>query len=686
MTVAVELSSLALALLCGLLAFAHRRTFHGRPFARSVPAALVAGMALAAPAVASLSGAAQPPVWLVPLLLPVQSAIAAAVWGLARPCEPGAAEAPPHSPIAGSELLRSAFEQLPIEFWLCDRDGRYVMQNAEAQRLWGNWIGKRTRDLDLPPDVRRIWDEQDRRAFGGETVAEEVSYEHGDERLHYLETIVPLRDADGEITGLLGVALDVTERKLAQQRLEQAEARMRTAIEHLPVELWASDAEGRVVLQNPISVTLWGPLIGKRVEEMEHLPERIREAWLENERQVLAGEVRRHEVRYPVGGEMRDFQQTVAPMRVDGEVVGYVGINSDITDIKRVQDAHREAEDRFRDFAAIAADWFWELDAQLRFAYVSGGYAGAGRASPDLIGRRYQDVYAERAAADPAWRAHLTDLEEHLTYVFEYTSEAADGGLRHTRSVGRALFDAAGTFLGYRGAGHDVTQRRRYEQAQQRLLDENRRLAQTLINSQEAERRRLARELHDELGQALTAIQVDAESINLLADDRPGIRASALAIRDASSQVYEVVHSMMGRLRPPALDDLGLNDALLGLVNEWRARHAGIGVTFTLDEGLQGLADDIALAVYRIVQECLTNISKHAGATEVTVEVRRDDEGRELRVRVSDDGRGIRLGSGPGGLGLIGMRERVQALRGELDIDTVEPRGTLIEARLPLRG
>jgi glucose-6-phosphate-specific signal transduction histidine kinase len=214
-------------------------------------------------------------------------------------------------------------------------------------------------------------------------------------------------------------------------------------------------------------------------------------------------------------------------------------------------------------------------------------------------------------------------------------------------------------------------------------LQENRRLSQRSIQVQEEERRHLARELHDELGQSLNAIKVDAVNIRDRSQPETDVRQSAQAIIDVSSQVYEVVRGLMQRLRPVALDELGLRSAVQYSVDQWQRRHPGVQCIFDVDGDIDNLGEELNITLYRLVQECLTNVAKHASATRVSVEIQRT--GAELGVTFRDDGRGFDPGQRNRGLGLVGLRERVEALGGKFTLESVPGHGASIGAQILLR-
>ena len=222
--------------------------------------------------------------------------------------------------------------------------------------------------------------------------------------------------------------------------------------------------------------------------------------------------------------------------------------------------------------------------------------------------------------------------------------------------------------------------------AQQTLAEreaENRLLSQKYLMVQEDERRSLARELHDELGQCLNAIKVDAVAIRDMGRGQPEIETSATAIVDLSGHVYEVVRDIMQRLRPAALDALGLHDAVAHLVGQWQRRNRAVDCRFVASADLSDLGEVMNITVYRLVQECLTNVAKHAQARHLTVSLER--VGAEVRVAVVDDGRGMDLQAKRTGLGLVGLRERVEALQGRLLLASESGKGLEVRAWLPVQ-
>jgi signal transduction histidine kinase len=221
----------------------------------------------------------------------------------------------------------------------------------------------------------------------------------------------------------------------------------------------------------------------------------------------------------------------------------------------------------------------------------------------------------------------------------------------------------------------------------QDLFTENRMLIHASLVIQEDERKNLALELHDEMGQCLTAIQADAEIIRDMSKGKDQrIETSANAIMQVSSRVYDVVHSMMRRLRPGVLDNLGLIEALKDEIDAWNSRNTETHCDFNYSGKLENLDEYSNIMLYRIVQEGLTNISKHAGASHVQIEMKQS--GQSLQLIINDNGRGIDMHQAGNirGMGLIGMRERVETIEGIFTIESAPGKGFCIRITVPLDG
>jgi two-component system sensor histidine kinase UhpB len=244
---------------------------------------------------------------------------------------------------------------------------------------------------------------------------------------------------------------------------------------------------------------------------------------------------------------------------------------------------------------------------------------------------------------------------------------------------------------------------RRYAQARRELhgrriaearlgvaLAENRQLAQENVRIQEIERKHLARELHDEFGQYLNAIKLDAVSICESAGREPELSTNAsLSIIRSVDHVHGAVSGMIGRLRPIGLDELGLVAAIEHCVDYWRQRLPDTRLILSIRGNLEDLTESMNLTLYRLIQEGLTNISKHAKAKQAEITLERIESAErlsELRLTVADDGSGMEPGTRTSRFGLSGMRERVEMAGGRFVLESAPGQGLRLVAHLPANG
>ena len=220
----------------------------------------------------------------------------------------------------------------------------------------------------------------------------------------------------------------------------------------------------------------------------------------------------------------------------------------------------------------------------------------------------------------------------------------------------------------------------------EKTMAENHALAGNMLTVQESERRDLSRELHDELAPCLFGIRVELAEIERIAIENklPEVEEKVSSVKIITTHLQSLVRKMLSRLRPMTLDDLGLTDALRDMLHNWRDRQPEIDWEWDFSGDLNGLPDTQQVTVYRVVQECTTNCVRHAEASHVKVEVRREKE--NIKVTVTDDGKGLDNNSVIKGFGLIGMRERVSALGGKIAFDTEEGLGLQVRVLIPLKG
>lgn len=230
----------------------------------------------------------------------------------------------------------------------------------------------------------------------------------------------------------------------------------------------------------------------------------------------------------------------------------------------------------------------------------------------------------------------------------------------------------------------DSAAARQQAQAATQALAENRELTQIIQARIEEERGAIARELHDEMGQQVTAIKSVGLAIARKAEGQDTmIEQSARLVMDCADKIYEGVHRLISKLRPLALDRFGLKDALQDMVDDWRLLHTDVTLLLTTSGDLDGLDEEVSTAVYRVVQEAVNNSLRHAHASRIDVKVHATID--FLALEVLDNGKGVVenfLASGH--YGVLGIKERVQALEGFFELENVEPSGIRVGVKLPI--
>jgi len=309
-----------------------------------------------------------------------------------------------------------------------------------------------------------------------------------------------------------------------------------------------------------------------------------------------------------------------------------------------------------------------------------------GCASPEqAVGRSLEEFYAQREL----WRTHLRLLHDGKRVELDQLQLINAAGAPVTVMAKMMANFSMGEVTELHVYLTDITELKSMEQKLADTLAQNRQLSRQQIMLQEEERKSMARELHDELGQYLNAIKLDAVFIrNQIGNVTADVHSSADSIVEISTRIYDVVRGMMRKLRPVALDELGLTSALEHMVQSWRERLPLIDFTVRIETSLEGFSESLNITLYRLVQEALTNVAKHAQASKVNVALGRPGPGglgaECVLLSISDDGVGVDLPEQKLGLGIVGMRERVEALGGEFDIESVPGRGLCLKISIPV--
>jgi len=300
----------------------------------------------------------------------------------------------------------------------------------------------------------------------------------------------------------------------------------------------------------------------------------------------------------------------------------------------------------------------------------------------DIIGESFVKFILEDDQHDVLQKIASLSCENPVM-TYEYRIVTPDGTVCWQQWTNRALCDKNNTVVEFQAVGHDITTRKNAEEELKNSREQLRNLSVHLQSIREKERMLIAREIHDELGQALTALKMELVWLNnRLPNDQLLLHDKMKSMIGLVDETARTVQRISAELRPGLLDDLGLAAAV-----EWQAedfeRRTGISCTVTLDPEDFVANQDISTAIFRIFQETLTNIVRHAGAS--CVEVVLHEKDNEIKLQVSDNGRGItpEQVSHPRSFGIMGIRERVNLLQGKLEIVGIPQKGTTVTVCIP---
>ncbi len=568
--------------------------------------------------------------------------------------------------------------------FLFDHDLRYVL--VDGSSLAGVGMSKealegRTIWDVLPADMATRLAPLRREALAGNIVEFEESYGGRTHAVHLL----PIRDGTGAVIYGMGVAVDITDRKRAAERLAENEGWLRAIVDAEPECVKVLDGSGRVVSMNPAGLAMVEAdtpeqIVGQKVLSVV-VPE-YHQAFTDLENRVLAGESGTLEFEI-VGfkGTRRWLETHAVPLRSPrGDVHSVLGITRDITTRKQAERALRESEERLQLVSRATNDavWDWDFESDELWwgeaFHALFGYAGHeveprieswhNRIHPD---DRERVINGVRAAIDGG----------EIFWSDEYRFRRKDGAYAQIYDRGHVIHDADGRPVRMVGSMMEISERRRTE-AQLRNL------AARLEAIREEERTRIAREIHDEVGQALTALKMD---LAWLAKKIPArgtpVRRKLVGMEGVIDATMDALHRILAELRPGVLDDLGLPAAIRWLADEFK-RRTEITCTVHMTGGEPGLDSGQATAVFRILQEALTNVARHAKARRV--EIRLHVLPTAFELVVTDDGRGITAEElqATGTLGILGMRERAITWHGRVTVHGDPGRGTTVRVFMPV--
>jgi PAS domain S-box-containing protein len=382
-------------------------------------------------------------------------------------------------------------------------------------------------------------------------------------------------------------------------------------------------------------------------------------------------------VRKTKDGRLIDISLTVSPIRrEDGVVVGASKVARDVSDRRRAEAelTHMASIVESSNDAIISKDLngiiqTWNQGAQAIFGYTA----------EEAIGQPVTMLIPEeRIDEEPGILSRIRRGEAVDHY--ETIRKRKDGSLINISLNVSPVRDTHGVIIGASKIARDVTERNRFESARRDAEIMNK-----LLETQEAERRRIARDLHDHIGQYMTAMRLTLSGLVDSASD-PAHKEELLKVKKIAERIDRDLSFLTWELRPTELEMLGLKDALESFTKEW-SDHCGVPAEFHFvgDEGTSRLSAQLETNLYRITQEALNNVAKHAGATRVSILMHWQRS--QIFMIIEDNGKGFDASAQPAeghGRGLLGMRERVHLLNGKLSVESSAENGTTIIVTVPV--
>lgn len=500
-------------------------------------------------------------------------------------------------------------------------------------------------------------------------------------------------DDEGRVSRLDGIITDVTAQKLAEEALRESEERFRDLTELSMDWYWEQDAEFRFTLMSdgirerarldPAEYT------GKRRWELPYL-DMSEDDWARHRAILEAHQSMRDVVvkRIDLDGNVRYLSINAKPIfDAEGRFKGYRGTGRDLTEQIKTQEALKRSEARYRHLVEDASDMIYACDPGGHCLYVNtqAVFRILGYTEADLIGHHYLELVR------PDWRPEVEQFYRNQFYgrvpstYFEFPVLTKDG---REMWVGQnvQLIMEGDWIVRLEAIARDITERKRMELELADTSTRLRKLSAHVESVREEESAKIAREVHDLLGGTLTMLKLGlATTLEKPAYYHAPMRERLQSLLTLTEDSIQIVRKISSTLRPAMLDTLGLVATIRSYVDEF-SRLTGIQNELYLPEYIR-LPPQRATAVFRIIQEALTNVARHSGATLVTVRARKYKG--ELTVRIADNGSGFSESDAGGcaksdSFGLLGMRERALYLGGKVDVKSVTGDGTTVIMCIPL--
>lgn len=491
------------------------------------------------------------------------------------------------------------------------------------------------------------------------------------------------RDASGDIRSILETNRDITEAK----RAGEVQNRLAAIVESSDDAIVSKGLNGIITSWNKAAERIFGYSANEAIGQSIALiipPDR-----LDEERDILArigrGEridhfqtVRRHK-----DGTLLDVSVTISPVQdSSGRLIGASKVARDITAQKRTEQALREGEQRYEAVTDASPVMTWMSGTDGLCHYFNKGWLDfVGRTLEQEAGNGWtENLHPEDR--DRCLQVYATNFDARRPFEMEYRLRHHSGQYRWIFDRGVPRYKPDGTFEGYVGGCLDIHDRKEATE-RIRVADETLRLMKT----QDEERRRIARELHDSAGQTLTVLGLSlAQLVDKAEAIAPELAKEGREIEKVVQQLHREIRTTSYLLHPPLLDEAGLTSALNWYV-QGVAERSGMAIDLSISEDFGRLPADMELAIFRIVQECLTNIHRHAQSK--TAQIRMARENARASIEVRDEGKGIsperlaEVQTHGSGVGISGIRERLRQFQGEMKIES-NASGTTVYATIPI--
>ena len=462
----------------------------------------------------------------------------------------------------------------------------------------------------------------------------------------------------------------------------ESEGLVRLVADRLPLLVWISGSDKRCTYFNKPWLDFTGrPLEseigdgwadGVHAADLQQCLHTYTRAFDRREPFMMEYRLRRHD------GEYRWVLDNAVPLfDPDGSFAGYIGACFDVTEFRRAE-ARKEIELQEAQRLAGVGSWQWKPDTDtVVWSEELSRIAGRDPCLPAVSYKEHSQLYTSES-----WERLRSAVEAALhtgtPYELDLEMVRADGTHRWVRARGEAQRNAGGRIAGLRGTVQDITERKRAEEV---LSSMNRRL----LEAQESERSRIARDLHDDIGQRLALLSVGLGQLKGLQPDSSGDALSWLnALQEQTAEIISDVQTMSHELHPPRLLLLGGVAAMRGFCREISGQK-NVEVVFRAENVPGSVPQDTLLCLFRVLQEALHNAVRHSQVGRVDVHLH--GNGNTISLTVRDEGVGfdVDAASRGMGLGLTSMKERMKLVSGELSIESQSPRGTTVLARAPIR-